>query len=269
MIKIYDTMTRSLRDFVPLTENVVNMYVCGPTVYNYIHIGNARSAVAFDTIRRYFEYCGYTVNYISNFTDVDDKIIKPANEAGISTKELSDKFIAAFMEDTAQLGIKPATQNPRVINYMDEIIAFVSTLVDKGFAYVSEGDVYFRVAKSNNYAKLANKTLEDLEIDVRMLKQNVRRILWILPFGKLPKREKFLGTARGDLVVLVGTSNVQLWRLKSLEIPSTSMVEGQTLSFHTIPMKLHNQKPKLARPSPTTGCTTVLSMWTMRKCQNP
>jgi len=164
VIKIYDTMTRSLRDFVPLTENVVNMYVCGPTVYNYIHIGNARSTVAFDTIRRYFEYRGYTVNYISNFTDVDDKIIKAANEAGISTKELSDKFIAAFMEDTAQLGVKPATQNPRVINYMDEIIAFVSTLVDKGFAYVSEGDVYFRVAKSKNYAKLANKTLEDLEI---------------------------------------------------------------------------------------------------------
>ena len=164
MIKIYDTMTRSLRDFVPLTENVVNMYVCGPTVYNYIHIGNARSTVAFDTIRRYFEYRGYTVNYISNFTDVDDKIIKAANEAGISTKELSDKFITAFMEDTAQLGIKPATQNPRVINYMDEIIAFVSTLIDKGFAYVAEGDVYFRVAKSKNYAKLANKTLEDLEI---------------------------------------------------------------------------------------------------------
>ena len=164
MIKIYDTMTRSLRDFVPLTENTVNMYVCGPTVYNYIHIGNARSTVAFDTIRRYFEYRGYTVNYISNFTDVDDKIIKAANEVGISTKELSDKFITAFMEDTAQLGIKPATQNPRVINYMDEIIAFVSTLIDKGFAYVAEGDVYFRVAKSKNYAKLANKTLEDLEI---------------------------------------------------------------------------------------------------------
>jgi cysteinyl-tRNA synthetase len=164
VIKIYDTMTRSLRDFVPLTENTVNMYVCGPTVYNYIHIGNARSTVAFDTIRRYFEYRGYTVNYISNFTDVDDKIIKAANEVGISTKELSDKFITAFMEDTAQLGIKPATQNPRVINYMNEIIAFVSTLIDKGFAYVAEGDVYFRVAKSKNYAKLANKTLEDLEI---------------------------------------------------------------------------------------------------------
>ena len=200
MIKIYDTMTRSLRDFVPLTENVVNMYVCGPTVYNYIHIGNARSAVAFDTIRRYFEYCGYTVNYISNFTDVDDKIIKAANEAGISTKELSDKFIAAFMEDTGQLGIKPATQNPRVINYMDEIIAFVSTLVDKGFAYVSEGDVYFRVAKSNNYAKLANKTWKILKLvlaDVRMLRQIVKEILWICPLESCQRRRDFLGKSVG------------------------------------------------------------------------
>ncbi|HEM6116741.1 cysteine--tRNA ligase [Streptococcus pluranimalium] len=164
MIKIYDTMTRSLRDFVPLQEGKVKMYVCGPTVYNYIHIGNARSTVAFDTIRRYFEYRGYEVNYISNFTDVDDKIIKAANEEGISTKELSDKFIAAFMEDTAKLGVKPATKNPRVINYMDQIIAFVETLVEKGFAYESQGDVYFRVEKSENYAKLANKTLADLEI---------------------------------------------------------------------------------------------------------
>ena len=98
-IKIYDTMTRSLRDFVPITENTVNMYVCGPTVYNYIHIGNARSVVAFDTIRRYFEYRGYKVNYISNFTDVDDKIIKGAAEVGMDTKAFSDKFIAAFMED--------------------------------------------------------------------------------------------------------------------------------------------------------------------------
>ncbi|MGT2832226.1 cysteine--tRNA ligase [Streptococcus halotolerans] len=164
MIKIYDTMTRSLRDFVPLEEGRVKMYVCGPTVYNYIHIGNARSTVAFDTIRRYFEYRGYHVDYISNFTDVDDKIIKAAKEAGISTKELSDKFIAAFMEDTAKLGVKPATKNPRVINYMEQIIAFVETLVEKGFAYESQGDVYFRVEKSENYAKLANKTLADLEI---------------------------------------------------------------------------------------------------------
>ncbi|HEN9251852.1 TPA: cysteine--tRNA ligase [Streptococcus agalactiae] len=164
MIKIYDTMTRSLQDFIPLNEGKVNMYVCGPTVYNYIHIGNARSVVAFDTIRRYFEYCGYQVNYISNFTDVDDKIIKGAAEAGMDTKSFSDKFISAFMEDVAALGVKPATKNPRVIDYMDEIIDFVKVLVDKEFAYEANGDVYFRVSKSHHYAKLANKTLEDLEI---------------------------------------------------------------------------------------------------------
>ena len=163
MIKIYDTMTRSLREFIPITEKTVNMYVCGPTVYNYIHIGNARSVVSFDTIRRYFEYRGYQVNYISNFTDVDDKIIKGAREAGMDTKSFSDKFIAAFLEDVQKLGVKPATKNPRVIDYMNEIINFIQVLIDKGFAYEVAGDVYFRVDKSDNYAKLANKTLADLE----------------------------------------------------------------------------------------------------------
>ena len=156
-------MTRSLREFIPITEKTVNMYVCGPTVYNYIHIGNARSVVSFDTIRRYFEYRGYQVNYISNFTDVDDKIIKGAREAGMDTKSFSDKFIAAFLEDVQKLGVKPATKNPRVIDYMDEIINFIQVLIDKGFAYEVAGDVYFRVDKSDNYAKLANKTLADLE----------------------------------------------------------------------------------------------------------
>lgn len=163
-IKIYDTMTRSLREFIPLEEGKVKMYVCGPTVYNYIHVGNGRSTVAFDTVRRYFEYRGYEVTYVSNFTDVDDKIIKAAAESNMTTKELSDKFIAAFMEDTAALGVKPASTHPRVIDYMDEIIDFVADLVEKGFAYESEGDVYFRVEKSADYAKLANKTLEDLVI---------------------------------------------------------------------------------------------------------
>lgn len=163
MIKIYNTMTRQLEAFKPLTAGQVKMYVCGPTVYNYIHIGNARSVVAFDTIRRYFEYRGYEVTYISNFTDVDDKIIRAANEAGMTTKELSDKFIAAFREDVTKLGVKPATKHPRVIDYMAEIISFVEELIAKGYAYEVAGDVYFRVAKSENYAKLANKTLSDLE----------------------------------------------------------------------------------------------------------
>ena len=265
-------MTRSLRDFVPLTENTVNMYVCGPTVYNYIHIGNARSTVAFDTIRRYFEYRGYTVNYISNFTDVDDKIIKAANEVGISTKELSDKFITAFMEDTAQLGIKPATQNPRVINYMDEIIAFVSILIDKGFAYVSEGDVYFRVTKSNNYAKLANKTLEDLEIGAsgRTDAETDRKedpldfALWKAAKEGEISWESPWGPGRPGWHIECSVMATEI-----LGILSISMVEVWTLSSHTILMKSHNQKPRLVRPLLITGCITVLSMWTMRKCQNP
>ena len=152
MIKIYDTMTRSLREFVPIEEDKVRMYVCGPTVYNYIHVGNARSTVAFDTVRRYFEYRGFEVNYISNFTDVDDKIINRAKEEGITPKEVADKYIAAFRADVDQLGVKPATQHPRVIDFMEDIIDFVQTLVDKGYAYESEGDVYFRVEKSHNYA---------------------------------------------------------------------------------------------------------------------
>lgn len=142
MVKIYDTMTRSLRDFVPLTENVVNMYVCGPTVYNYIHIGNARSAVAFDTIRRYFEYCGYTVNYISNFTDVDDKIIKAPMKLVFQLRNCRTSLSRPLWKIPDNLASNQRHKIPRVINYMDEIIAFVSTLVDKGFAYISEGDVY-------------------------------------------------------------------------------------------------------------------------------
>ena len=164
MIKIYDTMSRDLREFVPIEDGKVKMYVCGPTVYNYIHVGNARSTVAFDTIRRYFEYRGYEVAYISNFTDVDDKIINRAKEEGITPQEVADKYIAAFREDVTALGVKPATRHPRVVEFMDDIIRFVEDLIEKGFAYESQGDVYFRVEKSHNYAKLANKTLEDLEL---------------------------------------------------------------------------------------------------------
>lgn len=131
-------------DFKPINEKTINMYVCGPTVYNYIHIGNARSAIAFDTIRRYFEYRGYEVNYVSNFTDVDDKMIAAAAEQGITVPELADKYIDAFNEDTAPLNIKPATVRPRATEHIPEIIEFVEDLIKKGYAYESEGDVYFR-----------------------------------------------------------------------------------------------------------------------------
>ena len=163
-LKIYNTMSRNLEEFKSLEEGKVKMYVCGPTVYNYIHLGNARSAIAFDTIRRYLEYIGYEVTYISNFTDVDDKIINRAKEEGITPKEIADKYINAFNEDAKALNIKSATQNPRVVEFIENIITFIEDLIKKGFAYESQGDVYFRVEKSQDYAKLANKTLKDLEL---------------------------------------------------------------------------------------------------------
>lgn len=155
-------MTRKIEEFHPLEENKIKMYVCGPTVYNYIHIGNARSVVAFDLIRRYMEYKGFEVTYVSNFTDVDDKIIKGAAQEHLTPLELSDKYIAAFYQNTDALNVKRATVNPRATNYIDKMITFIQDLMDKGFAYEAEGDVYFRVSKSEGYAKLANKNLEEL-----------------------------------------------------------------------------------------------------------
>ncbi len=163
MIKTFNTMSLQKEDFKPINEKTINMYVCGPTVYNYIHIGNARSAIAFDTIRRYFEYRGYEVNYVSNFTDVDDKMIAAAAEQGITVPELADKYIDAFNEDTAPLNIKPATVRPRATEHIPEIIEFVEDLIKKGYAYESEGDVYFRAKKFKGYGILAHQDLAEME----------------------------------------------------------------------------------------------------------
>ncbi len=161
-MKIYNTYSRQLEDFQPIEPGKVKMYVCGPTVYNYIHVGNARSVVAFDLVRKYLEFRGFEVEYISNFTDVDDKIIKAAASENISTKELSERYIAAFYEDTDLLNVKRASQNPKATEFIEAMIDFIQELLDKDYAYISEGDVYFRVAKSKDYAKLANKNLADL-----------------------------------------------------------------------------------------------------------
>ena len=164
MIKIYNTLSREKETFVPLKEGQVSMYVCGPTVYNYIHIGNARSTIAFDTIRRYLEYRGYQVNYVSNFTDVDDKIIKAANELGITAPEVADRFIKAFEEDTKALNVQPATSHPRVMDHMEDIRVFIQTLIAKGFAYESNGDVYYRTRKFTDYGQLSDQSIDELEI---------------------------------------------------------------------------------------------------------
>lgn len=161
-IQIYNTLSRKKEEFIPMTPGKVKFYVCGPTVYNYIHIGNARSAVAFDTVRRYLEYRGFDVNYVSNFTDVDDKIIKAAKAENLTAKELSDKYIEAFIQDTQAINIKPATVHPRVMDNIEEIISFVEDLIEQDYAYEVEGDVYFRTEKFKDYGKLSNKTIEEL-----------------------------------------------------------------------------------------------------------
>lgn len=164
MIKIHNTLTREKEIFTPIEENKVRMYVCGPTVYNYIHIGNARSSIAFDVIRRYFEYRGYEVNYVSNFTDVDDKIIKAAKELSVTAPEVADRFIAAFEEDTTALNVKPATLHPRVMDHIPDIIEFIQVLVDKGFAYEAQGDVYYRTRKFEHYGELSDQSVDELEV---------------------------------------------------------------------------------------------------------
>lgn len=164
MIKIYNTLTRKKEVFTPLEEGKVKMYVCGPTVYNYIHIGNGRSTVSFDTIRRYLEFRGYEVNYVSNFTDVDDKIIRAAKELELTAPEVADRFIEAFKEDTQALNVKPACSHPRVMDHIPDIIEFIEALIEKDFAYEAQGDVYYRTRKFENYGKLSDQSIDELEV---------------------------------------------------------------------------------------------------------
>lgn len=167
-MRVYNTMTRQKEEFIPLEPGKVKMYVCGPTVYNYIHLGNARPFTVFDALRRYFEYRGYEVTYIQNFTDVDDKIIKRSHEEGISPEEVSRKYIEEYFVDCDGLGIKRANVHPQVTDNIEEIIKFIQTLVDKGFAYESEGDVLFRTRKFDEYGKLSHQNIEELELGARI-----------------------------------------------------------------------------------------------------
>ncbi|AQX52920.1 cysteine--tRNA ligase [Priestia flexa] len=167
-IKLYNTLTRQKEVFTPLEENKVKMYVCGPTVYNYIHIGNARPAIVFDTVRRYLEFRGYEVQYVSNFTDVDDKLIRAAKELGEDVPTIAERFINAYFEDTTALGCKHATIHPRVTENMDIIIDFIDELVKKGYAYESDGDVYYRTRKFEGYGKLSHQSIDELQSGARI-----------------------------------------------------------------------------------------------------
>ena len=168
-MKIFNTMTKKKEEFVPLEEGKVKMYVCGPTVYNFIHIGNARPMIVFDTVRRYFEYKGYDVNYVSNFTDVDDKIIKKAIEEGVTADEISKRYIAECKKDMDGMNIKPATKNPLATEEICGMVDMIQTLIDKGFAYEKNGTVYYSTRKFKDYGKLSHKNLDDLRSGERSL----------------------------------------------------------------------------------------------------
>lgn len=168
MIKIYNTEKQQKEVFVPLEENKVKMYVCGPTTYNLIHLGNARPVVVFDTIRRYFEYSGYEVNYVQNFTDVDDKIINRAKEENMEPLALAEKYINEYFKDTAKLNIKKATHHPKVSENIPEIIKFVEDLIKRGFAYEVDGDVYYDIKKFKDYGKLSGRDVDDMQMGSRV-----------------------------------------------------------------------------------------------------
>lgn len=167
-MRLYNTLTRKKEQFVPITPGEVKMYACGPTVYNFIHIGNARPICVFDTLRRYLQYRGYKVKFVQNFTDIDDKLINKANEQGITVPEVAEQFINEYLTDTKGLGIRPADVHPRATETIDEIIKMCETLVQKGYAYESEGSVYFSSLKFKEYGKLSHQPLEDLESGARI-----------------------------------------------------------------------------------------------------
>lgn len=168
-MKLYNTMSKSKEEFVPLEEGKVKMYVCGPTVYNFIHIGNARPMIVFDTVRRYFEYKGYDVNFVSNFTDVDDKIIKKANEEGVTADEISKRYIEECKKDMEDMNVKPATKHPLATEEIGGMIELIQNLIDKGYAYAKNGTVYFRTRRFEDYGKLSHKNLDDLRSGNRSL----------------------------------------------------------------------------------------------------
>ncbi len=167
-MKLYNTLTGKKKKFVPLEPGKVKMYACGPTVYDYFHIGNARTFIIFDALRKYLEYRGYDVTFVQNFTDVDDKIINKSKEEGIPPKDISKKFIQAYFDDAKTLGIEKADIHPKVTENIDEIIEFIKELIDKGYAYESEGDVYFDVSKYEDYGKLSKQNLEELQSGARV-----------------------------------------------------------------------------------------------------
>ena len=193
-MQIYNSMTRKKEPFVPLHEGKVGIYACGPTVYNFFHIGNARPFIVFDVLRRYLEYRGYEVTFVQNFTDIDDKMIRRANEEGVTVAEIAERYIAEYFTDAKALGIRPATVHPRATEHIPQIIALIQRLIDKGLAYESQGDGYYRVRAFPSYGCLWTRS---------------RRTRWTLPSGRRRSPASPPGKAPGAWAVPAGTSSAR------------------------------------------------------------
>lgn len=231
-LQIYNTMTRSKEQFVPQEPGKVKMYVCGPTVYGYMHIGNARPIIVFDMVRNYLEQLGNEVRYVTNFTDVDDKLIRKAEEMNTTVAEVAETFIAAYREDLEGLGVKPATLNPRVTESMALIIGFIKELEEKGYAYESGGDVYYRTSKFEDYGKLSRQNLDELQFGIRVEVDSRKEkpedfVLW-----KAAKPGEVHWSSPWETDVPAGILNARLWRGSSWGIRSISMVVDKICSSH-------------------------------------
>lgn len=211
-IQIFNTLKREKQPFKPLKDGEVKMYVCGPTVYNYIHIGNARPIIVFDTVRRYFTYRGYDVKFVSNFTDVDDKLIRAANELKLTVPEVADRFIGAYFDDVDQLNVAKASVNPRVTENMDEIIQMISTLIEKGYAYESAGDVYFQTKNSKITGNSLAKNYRNCSTGLGLNIMSVSKMSLISRFGKRLNQVKFSGKVRLVMGARVGILNARRLR---------------------------------------------------------
>lgn len=208
-MKIFNTLTRQKEAFKPMDPQEVKIYACGPTVYNFIHIGNARPLCVFDVLRRYLEYRGYGVKFVQNFTDIDDKIIKRANEEGKTYQEISETYIKEFWTDAKGLNVREASVHPRATENIDEIIDIIRTLEEKGYAYAVNGDVYFRTRKDQGYGKLSHQPIEDLESGARIAVGEQKRIRWTLRCGKQPSPASRTGSLPGGRADPAGILSAQ------------------------------------------------------------
>lgn len=272
MIKIYDTKAREKRPFVPVADGKVNMYVCGPTVYNYIHIGNARTFISFDTIRRYLIWRGYEVKFVQNITDVDDKIIKKANEESRSASEVAAEYAQAFIDDMRAAGVMDPDVRPRATEEIDEMIALVEKLIEGGHAYEVEGDVYFAVRSYEGYGQLSGRNVDEMESGHRELRADGQGLedrkrdpldfaLWKAAKPGEPSWDSPWGKGRPGWHIECSAMSKKYLGLRSI-----STVVAQTWRFLITKTSVLSQKLLLVAHSPTTGCMAACFRSTTKRC---